>query len=83
MRQLMDMYLDAKASIKISDFENKSLVDLIVKLGDEVNGTSEEKKKKKQEAVAETIENNVRKVIIEESQTNPKYYEKMSKLLES
>jgi type I restriction enzyme, R subunit len=82
MRQLMDMYLDAKSSTKISDFENKSLVDLIVKLGDEVNGTSEDKKKKRQEAVAETIENNVRKVIIEESQTNPKYYEKMSKLLD-
>jgi type I restriction enzyme R subunit len=82
MRQLMDLYLDAKSSTKISDFENKSLVDLIVKLGDEVNGTSEDKKKKRQEAVAETIENNVRKVIIEESQTNPKYYEKMSKLLD-
>jgi len=82
MRQLMDMYLDAKSSAKISDFENKSLVDLIVKLGDEVKGTSEDKKKKRQEAVAETIENNVRKVIIEESQTNPKYYEKMSKLLD-
>jgi type I restriction enzyme, R subunit len=36
MRQLMDMYLDAKSSTKISDFENKSLVELIVKLGDEV-----------------------------------------------
>ena len=82
MRQLMDMYLDAKSSVKISDFENRSLVDLIVKLGDDVNGTAADKKKKKQEAVAETIENNVRKVIIEESQTNPKYYEKMSKLLD-
>ena len=82
MRQLMDMYLDAKSSTKISDFENKSLVDLIVKLGGEVERTSKDKKKKRQEAVAETIENNVRKVIVEESQTNPKYYEKMSKLLD-
>jgi len=82
MRQLMDMYLDANASKKISDFENKSLVELIIKLGDDVNATSEEKKKGRQTAVAETIENNVRKVINEESQTNPKYYEKMSKLLD-
>ena len=82
MRQLMDMYLDAKSSIKISDFENKSLVDLIVTLGNDVSTTSEDKKKKRQEAVAETIENNVRRVIIEESQTNPKYYEKMSQLLD-
>ena len=44
-------------------------------------GTPEEQKKGRQTAVAETIENNVRKVINEESQTNPKYYEKMSVLL--
>jgi len=81
MRQLMDMYLDANSSKKISDFENKSLVDLIVKLGDELTGTPEEQIKGRQTAVAETIENNVRKVINEESQTNPKYYEKMSVLL--
>ena len=82
MRQLMDMYLDAKSSKKISDLDNKTLVELIVKLGEDAENTTEDKRKKKQEAVAETIENNVRKVIIEESQTNPKYYEKMSKLLD-
>ena len=37
MRQLMDMYLDAKSSTKISDFENKSLVELIVKLGNDID----------------------------------------------
>src|SRR5690554_3130780 len=36
MRQLMDMYLDANSSKKISDFENTSLVDLIVKLGEDI-----------------------------------------------
>jgi type I restriction enzyme R subunit len=82
MRQLMDMYLDAKSSKKISDLDNKSLVELIVKLGQESEEAVEDQRKKKQEAVAETIENNVRKVIIEESQTNPRYYEKMSKLLD-
>jgi type I restriction enzyme R subunit len=81
MRQLMDMYLDANASKKIADFEDKSLVDLIVKLGNELAGTPEEQKSNRQTAVAETIENNVRKVINEESQTNPKYFEKMSVLL--
>lgn len=78
MRQLMDMYLDAKSSKKISDFENKTLVDLIL----HVSEPRPEYGSKSQQAVAETIENNVRKVIIEESQTNPKYYEKMSKLLD-
>lgn len=79
MRQLMDRYIDAKSSKKISDFENKSLVELIVNLAGEPEA---EYKTKKQEAVAEAIENNVRKVIIEESQANPKYYEKMSRLLD-
>ena len=36
-----------------------------------------------QEAVAETIENNVRRLIIDESAVNPKYYEKMSELLDA
>jgi type I restriction enzyme R subunit len=80
MRQLMDMYLDAKSSKKISDFENRTLVDLILN----VSQDPQEKYQSgaSQQSVAETIENNVRKVIIEESQTNPKYYEKMSKLLD-
>ena len=80
MRQLMDMYIDAKSSQKISDFENKSLVDLIIHVSEpdkEPYGNI-----RSHQAVAETMENNVRKVIIEESQTNPKYYERMSKLLE-
>src|SRR5699024_7605320 len=34
------------------------------------------------EAVAETIVNNVRKLIIEETPTNPKYFEQMSILLD-
>src|ERR1035437_4855470 len=39
--------------------------------------------KKSPEAVAETIENNVRKLIIDESPINPKYCEKMSELLDA
>jgi type I restriction enzyme R subunit len=78
MRQLMDMYLDAKSSKKISDFENKSLVELIV----HVSEPGTEYKTKSREAVAETIENNVRKAIVEEAKANPKYYEKMSALLD-
>ncbi|PJX25164.1 restriction endonuclease subunit R [Psychroflexus sp. S27] len=80
MRQLMDRYIDASSSKKLSDFENESLTDLIVNLAEEPR--EEYGAAKKQEAVAETIENNVRKVINEEAQTNPKYYEKLSQLLD-
>jgi type I restriction enzyme, R subunit len=38
---------------------------------------------KSEEAVAETIENNVRKLIINESPVDPAYYDKMSKLLDA
>lgn len=81
MRQLMDMYLAANPSRKISDFDNESLVDLIVKVSEPEpsNGNID---RKRQEAIAETIENNVRKVIIEEQPTNPKYFDKMSQLLD-
>jgi type I restriction enzyme R subunit len=38
---------------------------------------------KTDDAVAETIENNVRKLIINESPVDPAYYDKMSKLLDA
>jgi type I restriction enzyme R subunit len=79
MRLLMDMYLDANSSRKISDFENQTLSQLIEGLAED-EGTY--KTAERRETAAETIENNVRRVIIEERQTNPKYYDKMSKLLD-
>jgi type I restriction enzyme R subunit len=39
--------------------------------------------KENKNAVAETIENNVRRLIIDETPTNPKYFEKMSILLDA
>ncbi len=42
-----------------------------------------EKVRENPEAMAETIENNVRKLIIDETPANPKYYEKMSELLDA
>ena len=60
-----------------------SLVQLIVERGaDAVNALPKGIRKSK-EAVAETIENNVRKLIIDEHPINPKYYEKMSELLDA
>ena len=39
--------------------------------------------RKNETTVAETIENNVRKLILDENPINPKYYEKMSQLLDA
>ena len=83
MRHLIDTYIRAEESEKVSAFDDMSLIQLIVERGaDAVNALPEGIRKNK-EAVAETIENNVRKLIIDEQPINPKYYEKMSELLDA
>jgi len=83
MRHLIDTYIQANEPRKISPFENIGLLELVTKLGileaikeglGNLNGN--------REAIAETIENNVRSKIIKEQLTNPAYYEKMSMLLD-
>ncbi|MFI8771877.1 type I restriction endonuclease subunit R [Gordonia sp. NPDC062954] len=83
MRYLLDTYIRADASEVVSEFENTGLVDLIVKLGAGAIGKLPAGIKKDPEAVAETITNNMRKVIIDEHAMNPKYYDKMSELLDA
>jgi len=82
MRHLIDSYIGAKESKVISAFDDMSLVQLIVERGKDAINSLPENIRKDKRAVAETIENNLRRVIIEERPTNPKYYEKMSDLLE-
>jgi type I restriction enzyme, R subunit len=81
MRHLIDTYISAEESEVISKFDDMTLVDLIVERGLSAIDELPKSIKQNKEAVAETIENNLRKVIIEERPTNPKYYEKMSVLL--
>jgi len=83
MRFLLDTYIQASASETISNFEDAGLIDLIVKLGPDAIDKLPSGIKKKPEAVAETITNNIRKVIIDERPTNPRYYDRMSALLDA
>lgn len=83
MRHLLDTYISAKPSDVISEFEDAGLIDLIVRLGAGAIDKLPEGIKKDKEAVAETITNNIRKVIIDERAMNPKYYDKMSELLDA
>jgi type I restriction enzyme, R subunit len=82
MRHLIDAYIGAEESEKISAFDDLSLVELLVKDGTTALEKLPKGIKKNKKAVAETIENNLRKVIVEEKPTNPMYYEKMSVLLD-
>lgn len=70
-------------SEKISTFDDLSLIQLIVERGPEVAEQKVKGVMKTDEAVAETIENNVRKLIINETPVDPTYYDKMSKLLDA
>jgi type I restriction enzyme R subunit len=83
MRQLIDMYISADPSRKISTFDDMTLIQLIVERGAAAVDELPEGIRKNPDAVAETIENNNRRVIIEESRANPKYYERMSSLLDA
>ncbi len=83
MRHLIDQYIRAEESEKISAFDDISLIQLIVERGADAIGALPEAIKSSEGAVAETIENNVRKLIIKEQPINPKYYEKMSELLDA
>jgi type I restriction enzyme R subunit len=83
MRHLIDTYIRAEESKKLSAFDDLTLIQLIVERGmdglkDLPQGISDNKA-----AMAETIENNLRKVIIDERPTNPTYYDKMSELLDT
>ena len=83
MRRLLDTYISADPSEVISNFGDATLVQLIVKLGAGAVDRLPEGIKKDPEAVAETITNNIRKVIIDERPLNPKYYDRMSELLDA
>ncbi|WP_407356521.1 type I restriction endonuclease subunit R [Methanolobus sp. WCC5] len=83
MRHLIDTYIRAEDSEKISAFDDMSLVQLIVERGQDVIQGLPKSISESREAIAETIENNVRRLIIDESPINPKYYEKMSELLDA
>jgi type I restriction enzyme R subunit len=83
MRHLIDTYIEASEPRTISPFDNMPLLELIVKTGiaSAINNLPAGLKASK-EAVAETIENNVRSKIIKEHLNDPAYYAKMSALLD-
>ncbi len=82
MRFLIDNFIQADQSRRINPFENQTLLDLIINTGiaNAINQLPEGIRSSK-EAVAETIENNVRQKIIKEHLIDPAYFEEMSKLL--
>ena len=84
MRHLLDTYVEADEPRKISPFDDETgLLDSIVKSGiGEAVAAQLGGLKGNKDAIAETIENNVRRKIIKEHLNDPGFYEKMSALLD-
>ena len=83
MRHLIDTYINAEGSKTLATFQDTSILEIIALEG--IDGLIKKLPhfiKSNKEAVAETIENNIRKLITDERDVNPLYYEKMSKILE-
>ncbi|MBA3426935.1 MAG: HsdR family type I site-specific deoxyribonuclease [Rubrobacter sp.] len=83
MRHLLDTYIRAEESEKVSAFDELGLVELLVRDGKSALDRLPEGLREDAEAMSETIENNLRKLIIDEQPVNPKYYDKMSELLDA
>ena len=84
MRHLINTYIQADPTDPLGALDNYSLVELIIKTGihDAVARKLNEKGKLSRNAVAEGIINNVRKTIIRDQLTDPKFYQEMSLLLD-
>ena len=83
MRHLLDTYIRAEESERFSAFDDLTLVQLVVERGEKAVDALPDGIRQNRETVAETIENNVRRLIIDEASVNPKYYEQMSELLDA
>lgn len=80
MRYLIDNYILAEDSKPLGKFDDFTLLDFILIKSKEM--TDEKNDEKTKAGAAEVIENNIRKKIVERLLVNPKYYEKMSAILE-
>lgn len=82
MRQLLDMYIRADDSEQLMDFEELGLIDLVVNNNSKGLEDLPQGLRNNEDAMAEAIENNVRKTIVDENPVNPKYFDSMATLLD-
>ncbi len=84
MRHLINMYIQADEAVVQGELGELTLTELIIHTGihDAIARKLNAKGKLSRNAVAEGIINNVRKTIIREQLTDPRFYEKMSTLLQ-
>jgi type I restriction enzyme R subunit len=84
MRRLLNTYVQADPAEDIGNVNSLSLTELIIETGihDAIARKLNGKGKLSNNAIAEGIINNVRKTIIRDQLTDPRFYEEMYKLLD-
>jgi type I restriction enzyme R subunit len=84
MRHLLNTYVQADPAADLGNLNSLSLTEAIIETGihDAIARKLNEKGKLTRNAVAEAIINNVRKTIIRNQLTDPRFYDEMSKLLD-
>ena len=84
MRHLINTYIQADPAADLGELDNIPLTELIIETGihDAIARKLNEKGKLTKNAIAEGIINNVRKTIIRDQLTDPRFYAQMSKLLD-
>lgn len=83
MRYMIDNYISAESSEMQYKLDEATLLDVIVASGlDKATKSMSENFKKDKKAMALAIENNIASTIINNKNQNPRYYSKMSELLE-
>lgn len=80
MRSLIDDYIGAGTMEELAKFDD-SLVEMFAKMGPDAVKSLPKGIKSNEETAADAITGNIRRIIIDETQVNPRYYEKMSTLL--
>lgn len=84
MRHLINTYIQADPAEDLGNLSLLSLTELIIETGihDAIAKKFNQKGKLSNNAIAEGIINNIRKTIVREQLTDPKFYDEISKLLE-
>src|SRR5260370_6700267 len=84
MRHLLNTYVQADPAADLGELGEMSLTELIIETGihDAIARKLNQKGKLSRNAIAEGIINNVRKTIIRDQLTDPRFYEQMSRLLD-
>lgn len=81
MRRLIDTFVRADFARPLSNLEDMSLVELIAERQIDPDTNMPTGMRGSRNNVAETIDNNVRRLIIDETPVNPRFYEQLSTLL--